>query len=441
MTPSNAFGWIMLALIASVLFALPIPHTIALRNLLLLSLIFLAFPQARRFSFSRLAAPLSPWLLLALWIPLQALFISDSTAASLREYLGHFLLPLVMLVTGVALSHAVVRGDKGTRWLLVAMMAPLLVHLAYGEWASFSAWLKQGYPLRQMGLTEGPDKLNYLTLSLLALLFGWLGERLLRRRITPPFVAGWFLLFLAALAGLYVTYMRLGYLMVLAMGVVFSVTLLWRHRKKLAPRQRVALALVLVAVIGAVAINVRQDPRWQTLFDTPKTVLASHESNLYWLDFKGAPPRLPNGEVAEISNYLRLSWYLEGARMIEQWPLGLGYSRNAFGHGLKKRYGRGHGHSHSGWIDLALGAGIPALLLWIAGLFSMGWFALRHLEQAPLPAFALLLVLVDFGLRSAVDSVIRDHMFIQFMLTSGLLTGWILALAQRAENSSSAAIT
>jgi len=86
-----------------------------------------------------------------------------------------------------------------------------------------------------------------------------------------------------------------------------------------------------------------------------------------------------------------------------------------------------NGSSHSGWLDLAIGAGIPGVLLWCMFLASVAHIGLRrYRSDGSVYGLALLLVTVGFSIRMLVDSVNYDHVFQQFMFVTGLLTMWSL---------------
>jgi O-antigen ligase len=90
---------------------------------------------------------------------------------------------------------------------------------------------------------------------------------------------------------------------------------------------------------------------------------------------------------------------------------------------LQLKYGEARGnHSHSGLLDLAIQAGIPAALLWLALLASLFALAVRSYRQnRNFPALLFLAVVTGFSMRMLLDSNMRDHMFKQFMFLTGVL--------------------
>ena len=84
----------------------------------------------------------------------------------------------------------------------------------------------------------------------------------------------------------------------------------------------------------------------------------------------------------DASAYMRIAWFKEALVFIGEHPLGIGYGRNAFGHGIKIKYGKRVGHSHSGILDLTIGTGIPGALLWLGFLLSLVYLAFRRFNTS-----------------------------------------------------------
>ena len=94
------------------------------------------------------------------------------------------------------------------------------------------------------------------------------------------------------------------------------------------------------------------------------------------------------------------------------------------------------GHAHNGYLDMALSAGQPGLVLWLAFFSTAIWYGVRHYSRSGNPyAIALILLICAFALRGALDSIFRDHIVEEFMLCAGLLTGCLhAASAEEAAN-------
>jgi O-antigen ligase len=199
-----------------------------------------------------------------------------------------------------------------------------------------------------------------------------------------------------------------------------------------------ALTLVVVTFGGlGLAVAIKGHTDLEKLIETAP-IAWDTEHHQGWLNEKKyGLPLLSTGEAVDPSAYQRIAWLKQGLLMIGEHPFGIGFGRNAYGHGLKAKYGEGAGHSHSGLLDLAIGTGIPGTLLWLGFFVSLMRLAWKHARAAHGYAATLLLfVLLDFGLRMVVDSVIRDHMLQQFLFLAGFAAALTVAEVPKKRKSS-----
>jgi hypothetical protein len=153
----------------------------------------------------------------------------------------------------------------------------------------------------------------------------------------------------------------------------------WMARR----RTRFGLLLLVVATLGAASATL--DTRWSGFKES--LTLGWSSPSLYWQ--RGDPalrPLTSSGADLEESAYLRAAWAHQAVMAIGEHPLGLGFGRDAFGRAVAEKFGfPGMVSSHSGWLDFALGAGLPglALLLVTAGLaIRGGWRQFRQHDDA-----------------------------------------------------------
>jgi O-antigen ligase len=228
----------------------------------------------------------------------------------------------------------------------------------------------------------------------------------------------------AALASVFIERMRNGIivlaLLLLAAGLLSLFALRTRLRKTALVTATVALFLVAIGGLGVATAIKPMAPNFK---DLVASVSIAWDTERYtaWRDDKQAPPVLPSGETIDTSVYQRIAWFKQGLLIAKEHPLGVGFGRNAFGHGLKAKHGEGGGHSHSGLLDLAIGTGVPGIILWLGFLASLGYLAWKQYRHTrSFAALLLMLILLDFSARMVVDSIIRDHMLQQFMFLAGL---------------------
>lgn len=420
-----------LVVLASLLFIYPIPHTISLRYLLLLAAaVVFGYLAIRRGSPAILLRPVLPLALfgaLLAWLFFGAVFISHDFARTLSEVSSQWLMALLSLMAGLAAGSAFANDAAAGVRLLRVVFFVLLAHVvivdAQALWLAVSSGT---FAARAQGLTAGPDQASYLTNMLLALL---LGESLVRIGGKPSGLGlGNTLLLVAWLIGVVSLYAEgarnsIPVLVVLCGVIVLLYLVQGRNPKRwLYAGAATALLAVLVVSFAVTTANVQRGSDWRQVWDTIPVALDTGRHKAWLDEEKYGLPTLADGRSVETSTYLRVAWMKESLLLVADNPLGTGYDRNAFGKGLRMKYGEGKGHSHSGALDVAIGAGVPGLLLWIAFLASLAWLGLRrYASSQTFAALALLLIMVDYFTRMFLDSNVKDHMLLQFMLVAGLL--------------------
>jgi O-antigen ligase len=102
-----------------------------------------------------------------------------------------------------------------------------------------------------------------------------------------------------------------------------------------------------------------------------------------------------DGREVNHSTYSRTAWFVKGIDLLQENPLGSGFSHLAFRHYILQEnpYSRII-MTHSGWLDYALGLGIPGLTLtWLAMFLVMSRayrLTKNIMNQPPLNAYLAL---------------------------------------------------
>lgn len=420
-----------LALVLGLLFTWSLPDVPALRYwLLFLSLLGVAkltswqsLPpvwRANRWVLGLLAA-------FTLWLVWQAVFISHQTLWALKELNGQWLNALLALGLGVLLAcssreKTLLSGATITTaligvWVLQAM-------IAVGQ--SVTHWWLHGELLRGLvPLTGGKLEMSFILNMLLAALTVDLLFRAChaRRFLQLPWKA---VIGAAAisLTSLYLAGARNGVIGLLFLAV--SASLLYsihRIRHQGVCRGVVSGAMLLALVMSLAVISYQADKRWPAFMES--TALGwDIDGQSAWRDIDHALlPVMKSGVAVDASAYTRVAFIHAGLRLIGELPLGVGYGRNAFVHALRETGSDAQvGHAHSGWIDLGIGAGIPAVVLWLLFMGSlMVTGGVRYFrDQNPHGLWLLFLASGYLG-RMVTDSVNRDHMLQMFLFLAGYL--------------------
>lgn len=424
---------VRMALLASLLLVWPMPHSIALRNLLL-GLLFLGaalaadWTRLRWFVLNPMRTPNMFCAAFTAWILLVAVFVSPHPWWSLGEIKGQWIMALLTMLTGLAISFPRRPANASKVVIVVVAMFALEVLAVDGQgiWLTIQhgAW---PHWARLGGLTAGPGKANYETNFLLSALVAEVTLRMEGRRALD--IAPWALGVLLALAALSVDLeaMRnelfdLGVFLGFVAWVGYKV-----NRGRVSRGVMTGLILGLLLVVGLGVLDLAADPRWRTLWATVPIALNT-SGHLYWLNqTRFSIPHLPGGQVVSQSNYLRIAWMKEGLEAIIREPWGVGYGRSAFAHAIKARFGaisRVNGPNDS-LLDIAVGSGVIGVTLWLGWFFSLGRMMVARINSAAdsdaLAARFLLLIVLAFGVRMAVDSDMQNYTLEQFSFMIGLL--------------------
>jgi hypothetical protein len=405
----------------------PVPHTIALRNLLLLigllGLIWDWRATVHPLSTARRQliwlAP-SAWILAALtsWIVIQALLIAPLPELALDRARADWLNPLLILVIGATVSIRSRDGDA-LRGLVIALAFHIVLVAIFQCWQ----WLRLGH--WTVGTVPFAERDYHSTLNgfLIALLLADRLSLLVAGSAPLKLSAGtaWGLL-IFALGTDVLLRARNGTVVSIALLIVAVVILLADSCSRKRWGLRIALAVGFAALLGG--MSVRSDVRWQGFAESVRVGVESKSS--FWLT--GDPnqlPSTPSGNPLEQSAYARAAWARQAIEGIARKPLGIGYGHDAFGRTIAEKYGHeGMGSSHSGWLDIALGIGIPgfALLLALGAAAAVaGWRRFRYLGDG----YSLLLALTISGyfLRCLLDGHFSGWRLALFALIVGLLIG------------------
>jgi hypothetical protein len=412
----------------TLVFVWSLPATIALRWLLMLvALVALTIAMGRD-DWRRLGLsariPLLALAALTAWLVVQTILISTSPGQSLAEVRGQWLPALLAFALGLMLGlkslGRTARFSVAT-WIVLVLAAQAA--LAIGD--SFRHWLFHAEPLRQMmRLTGGKLEMSFV----LDMLWVFLLTEFYCRASRMPSLLGLSLPILIALSLIlaacsYLAGARSGMVNISVMTAA-ALLLYFADRRHQAITQRrfIALVAILAATAALAVAQFQADPRWRTATETA-TIAWRIDQHRQWLE--GSPdswPRLSDGSIVDHSNYVRVAFIRAGLTLIAEHPEGVGYGRNAFGHAFANHYGLRVGHAHSGWIDLGIGGGIPALLLWLTFLASLmllgGRAAFVHGNPA---GMALMLLVTSYAFRMTLDSVSKDHMLQMFMFLAGML--------------------
>jgi len=133
-------------------------------------------------------------------------------------------------------------------------------------------------------------------------------------------------------------------------------------------------------------------------------------------------PTNETGSTVNVKYYARLSWAYNALGLIAKNPLGYGLIEQSFGHLGKIEWPDSDlTQSHSGWIDLALGIGIPGIILVFLALGLSMKYIQRNNTHWGTSGFYLLLALALLWITTEVSQrVFFDSLIFVVALVSGI---------------------
>jgi len=413
------------------LFVLPIPGTIALRHgvtLLALGLILVLWRPMRplRADSSANMLNLAAWLtVITLWIVLQAGLFSEESRWAFKEITNQWVPALIAALIGwFSVICARASGLSNER-VLGAVVLVFLAQAAFCLASTFPDFLSTGaFPQSKTRWTAGKLEISYwnnIALAILAvdLLSRWRYRQQVTNLSLLVVVSGAFLLLLSNLA----FGARNGIIGSIMLLVSLGVLVAWKERRKIGLAKTLGLFLVASVLASIMALgSLKLDPRWASFKETAVIAwnIKSHDA---WLDPDHRPlPTMASGQPVEASAYLRISWIRAGIDLLADYPMGVGYGRNAFGHALRKTQETRIGHAHSGIIDWSVGTGLPGLVLWLGMIVSIILIGLRrYFDRQDHTGLIVAFVAGGFLGRMLLDTINRDHMLMVFFMMLAIL--------------------
>jgi len=483
--------WCFLAYIA----VLPMSGTIALRNLLLVVLMFaVVMNMVAERRFGRLSLireiALTPWPLL-LWVLYLFAFplLAVQPGAAWQNLKGQWIESILAWLAGYGAVRLL--GRKGPDlWLLgMASAFPLMLHLAlclaawlglFGNdyftldtleafWHALVNQARSGFdavgrprdfPLGFRGVEPMHGNLGYAA-SQAIVLFGissflaWREHHQKRMYMATLAIVVCFASILIARSRGAILF---SILMLLALVFV-------RHFKWPRMQARISetrLSVPKLAAVGVVALcllallayqSVRHDSRWQSmrdkvqaglLLEDPVDVLCNGLSATVESDIRSRLQGHSPDYVGDVLEGLkgqdggRILLMRAGMQLVLDHPRGLDGSRQSYQKLMEEKCGhvpRLHfAHSHQSWIDLSLALGWIGALLFAAVLIYFmrdGWLNISN-PGVEGWATAMFLVCFFWSIRGMVDSVYREH-YLQMQAVLTAYAYWRIKLVKRCD--------
>jgi len=362
-----------------------LPHTLIVHNLglgigALIGVYVIALNW--RLLFTRQAIPIWLILLFFLWMGIHLLFIGKNLGLQLAEYLSVWKRAALGSLFGVGFGISVIQANQSRNWTIVVigLFAPTFIYYLKYLATFILPVFGQNAPdfLRlYFGSAEFyVPKISYVfyCLPALALALGMLLRQL--RKVTQLDV----LKVKASLFWIAMVFLVLGvfYLENIKNGIMYAVVLIilfllgiFRGGTYKASKFSLSIVFFISLVIAALVLNnLRMNETWANLLADLDMVRVS-SPEVVWKTAEPYYPLNKNGVPVASTNFDRAFYFGTGLSLLKQNLLGYGLVQSSFGHLAQERWPNAPLiQSHSGWLDLALGLGIPGALLLLASALA-----------------------------------------------------------------------
>ncbi len=371
----------------------PLPGTIALRHTILVigSLACLCFLiHHKRDLLNFCAWPF--WVLLGFygWLLFHLGFLSHQPELQLAELLSIWMRCLLATVIGVGLGLIIYKTSTPSQQE-IALPTPKLMMIVLLIGFSGTCLFALIGSLSQIILTDKPLYINHLlppykakvpfviTNVLLTPLCFILLLKALRNQISKWWIPVCLILITCCLLISFFINTKNGMTILLISLFIFTINLIFIIFKSASWHKIFWIPLIgmIVAAYFGIYAHISTNTAYPPLLLDAKIGIDIDNQN-YWKNRLAYPiPINPLGNPVDSSTYERAAWFTAGTRLLSENSLGFGLIHHSFGWLALKKWpdfykpiGNLRGATHSGWLDFALGLGIPGLLLVLIPLFA-----------------------------------------------------------------------
>ncbi|MBU3564476.1 O-antigen ligase family protein [Polynucleobacter sp. MWH-HuK1] len=378
-----------------------LPNTIFVRNACLLlggllGLYVIALELRRGVTVLQVnAIPVLMVMLLYLWVTAHLLWLGAEPQLQLQEFSRYWKRIILCfpfaLGLGLALRSAVVYSDtqqsKNSQscWgvMYLGLMLPTIIFfvkyaltiLAKHYQIELNPFLEvsEDYHLSRFGMSKA--WYVFFCLPGFAVALGMITNAILTNTFTIKKYGVFLLSMIAVLCAFYLQAVRngmiyAGILIVIAIAIAGRSVLRSGSRKQIAAL--FAISLILAAMVAA---SVHKHPQWKMMVADAKVAvqLEKFDHWKYQNHLGKGYPMNEYGKAVNLSNYERVAWGIVGTKLLIENPQGYGLMSLSFDHLTKAKWPDSWlSMTHSGWLDFALGYGIPGLAL-LLGALLLAW--------------------------------------------------------------------
>jgi hypothetical protein len=387
-----------------------LPKTIFLRNTCLgigaaLSL-FVIF-RYRKLFLSKWAPPIYLLLTLFGWLVFHLLFLSNDYPAQYRELTSVWKNCAIAILFGLGfglslsslMSHSVANSSTPKAnskmsqivWMVIwlGLIAPELIFII--KWILTNqgpAWGITAPDYWKLWPGSAPyyvAKLDYVCfcLPVLAIALGQIKVQIDQERLRS-WANGFYVCVVGSVLFVFAKWQVFnGLIYALLITAILACMLLWRYLKRASSSKQFIAIMFICALAASLVYQIKTDSHFETFVADAKVALAGEKYPQWKYDGTQGYPSNELGRQVNVSNYERVSWFINGVELIPRYPQGYGLLHRSFGRLVKIDYPDSKMHqSHSGWLDLTLGIGIPGVTLILGAIL----LAMRNCSRLQIPS-------------------------------------------------------
>jgi hypothetical protein len=371
---------VLLGLTFSLIAIWAVPHTIAIRNILLLMCLPLALVFLKRhlpISYRSTIAIIF-LLILFIWMVTHYLIFSFSPTIELKELTSTGLRSFIGCLIAIAIAAVIKSKKYSFAWLSTAFyiysFGILSIYLFQSN--SLGVWLSPNEFLQKNHSNDGINKVNPAFMASIAVAVAYANISVIFEKYRDlktilikiwPHVLGVF----ASFTSVFVVNTKNGVAICIFLTIIFIIVTIFNILKNFKKNKHLLFALIFtVSAGGSLWLNhsTMASPGWQSMLSD---VATSVQVNKY-LNWQNTPkygvPVNADGQVVAWNTYERFAWPSKGILLIKDYPMGYGTLTHQSFPALLKLEGieivcpMATCGTHSGWVDFGLAYGVPGIL-------------------------------------------------------------------------------
>jgi hypothetical protein len=358
-----------------------VPHTIAIRNILLLMCLPLALVCLKRHLPISYRSPIAIIFLLILfiWMVVHYLIFSFSPAIELKELKSTGLRSFIGCLIAIAIAAVIKSKKYSFEWLSTAFyiysFGILGIYLFQSN--SLGAWLSPNDFLGINHSNDGINKVNPAFMASVGVAVAYANISVIFEKyqdLKTILIKIWLhvLGVFASFASVFVVNTKNGVAICMLLTCIFVVVTVFNILKNFKKNKYLLFALVIVVILGGslwLNHSSKASPGWRSMLSDIATSVQVNKYLNWKNTLKYGVPVNADGQVVVWNTYERLAWASKGALLIKDYPMGYGtLTHQSFPELLKLKdieivcpMSSTCG-THSGWVDFGLAYGVPGIL-------------------------------------------------------------------------------